>query len=392
MRVPSFKTRRSTRRPDRAGRLVAATGGLTAMLVALLGFSAPAQALVTPNLATIASGSVAVGGSITDTALVGAGASPTGTIIFTIYGPTDTKCANTPVYTSPPVKLAVPTVSPAYTPTAPGTYQMIAAYSGDANNSAVTGTCGGIGESVVVTQATPTLKTAAGAVTAAGTISDQAVLTGGFQPGGTVSFAAYGPNDATCAAGAVFTATAAASTSVISPPFHPSAGGTYRWIASYGGDANNAPVSGSCSDPAEVVTVPTPTGGPSSQQPGCAQAVAQAMASSVLSALASALTTGTGGGFKTTCSAGLRIVLRAKEIRPGNKGYPRHDGFTTIANDLTHSTTTGQLAFSLNAQGTALKAYAASTGQSLTAFAIVHVRPDHTTVSSEAIQIITLGG
>jgi hypothetical protein len=112
----------------------------------------------------------------------------------------------------------------------------------------------------------------------------------------------------------------------------------------------------------------------------------------VLSALASALTTGTGGGFKTTCSAGLRIVLRAKEIRPGNKGYPRHDGFTTIANTLTHSTTTGQLGFSLNAAGTALRAYAASTGQSLTAFAIVHVRPDHTTVSSEAIQILTLGG
>jgi hypothetical protein len=392
MRVPSFETRSRTRRSDRAGGLAATTAGVIALLAALLVTSAPAQALVTPNLATFASGTVAVGGSITDTALLGAGASPTGTIIFTIYGPGDTKCASTPVFTSPPVKVAVPTVSPAFTPTAPGTYQLTAAYSGDTNNSPVTGTCGAIGEAVLVTQATPTLKTAAGAVTAAGTISDQAVLTGGFQPGGTVTFAAYGPNDATCAAGAVFTATAAASTSVISAPFRPAAGGTYRWIASYSGDANNTPVSGSCSDPAEVVTVPAPATGPPSSQPGCTQAVAQAMASSVLSALASALTTGTGGGFKTTCSAGLRIVLRAKEIRPGNKGYPRHDGFTTIANTLTHSTTTGQLAFSLNAQGTALRAYAQSTGQSLTAFAIVHVRPDHTTVSSEAIQILTLGG
>jgi hypothetical protein len=391
MRVPSFKTRRTTRGPDRARRFAASTAGLIAMLAALLGSSAPAQALATPNLATIASGTIAVGGSITDTALLGAGASPSGTIIFTIYGPGDTKCANTPVYTSPPVKVAVPTVSPSYTATAPGTYQLIAAYSGDTNNAPVTGTCGAIGESVVVTQATPTLNTAAGAVTAAGTISDQAVLTGGFQPGGTVSFAAYGPTDTTCA-GAVFTATVAASTSTVSPPYRPTTGGTYRWIARYSGDANNTPVSGSCSDPSEAVTVPTPTGGSPSNQPACTPAVAQAMASSVLSALASALTTGTGGGFKTTCSAGLRIVLRAKEIRPGNKGYPRHDGFTTIANDLTHSSTTGQLGFSLNAQGTALKAYAQSTGQSLTAFAIVHVRPDHTTVSSEAIQILTLGG
>ncbi|HEY5199220.1 MAG TPA: hypothetical protein VIJ51_19535 [Solirubrobacteraceae bacterium] len=391
MRVPSFKTSSPPRRPAPAVRVALAGTGLLGTLAALLIGSAPVEALSTPNLATFASGSVPVGGTITDTALVGAGSSPTGTVTFKIYGPADTTCMGTPVFTSPAVKLAVPTVSPAYTPTTPGTYQIIAAYSGDTNNSPVAGTCGGVGESVVVTRATPTLTTAASAVSATGTITDTAVLTGGYKPTGAITFNAYGPNDAACAS-PVFTVAEPASVSTVSTPYHPPAAGAYRWVAHYGGDANNTAVDGSCSDPAEVVTVPAPATGPASQQPACTPAVAQAMASSVLGALASALTGGPGGAFKSDCSSGLRIVLRAKEIRPGNKGYPRHDGFTTIANTLTHSTTTGQLAFSLNAQGVALKAYSTSKHQSLTVFAIVHVRPDHTAVSSEAIQILTLGG
>jgi len=327
---------------------------------------------------------------ITDTALLGSGSSPTGTIVFKIYGPGDTKCANAPVFTSPAVKLGVPTVSPPYQATTPGTYQVVAAYSGDASNAAVTEPCAMVGESVLVTQATPALTTAASPVSGSRTISDTAVLQGGFKPTGTITFRLYGPGDAACAT-PVFSAAATAFVSTVSPSYTPPAGGAYHWIATYGGDANNTTVAGSCSDPAETVTVAPPPTGPASQQPACTQATAQALASSILAALTAALSGGPPTGFKTTCSAGLRIVLRAKEIRPGNKGSPRHDGFTTIANNLTHTTTTGQLAFSLNAEGTALKAYATSSGQSITAFAIVHVRPDHTLLSSESVQILTLG-
>lgn len=390
MRVPSLKISGPASRPARAGRAAIAGAGLVASMAALLILSPPVRALTTPTLASFASGSVPVGGSITDTAILGSGSSPTGTITFSIYGPTDTTCAGTPVFTSPAVKLAVPTISPAYTPTAPGTYHVIASYSGDTNNSAVTGKCGDVGESVAITQATPTLTTAAAAPTTAGTLTDTAALTGGYKPTGVITFNAYGPNDAACAT-PVFTVAEPASAATVSTAFHPAAAGTYRWIARYGGDANNTAVAGSCADPAEAVTVTASAIGPASQQPACSQAVAQAMANSVLSALAAALTGGPGGSFKTDCSSGLRIVLRAKEIRPGNKGFPRHDGFTTMANTLTHSSTTGQLGFSLNSQGMALKAYATSAGQSLTVFAIVHVRPDHTAVSSEAIQILTLG-
>ena len=38
-------------------------------------------------------------------------------------------------------------------------------------------------------------------------------------------------------------------------PLHPERAGTYRWVASYSGDATNAPVANSCNDPDESVTV-----------------------------------------------------------------------------------------------------------------------------------------
>jgi hypothetical protein len=390
MWVPSFNTSGASGRHTRAGRVAFSIGGLLAALAVLLILSPAAEALPTPNLATIASASVPVGGSITDTALLGGGNNPGGTITFSFYGPTDTKCTATPVFTST-VKVGVPTVSGAYQPTAPGTYNIIAVYPGDANNAPVSGTCGSIEESVAVTQAAPTITTTASpSVGVGGTISDTAVLAGAFKPTGTVTFHAYGPGDTGCAT-PVFGVAEPVSASTVSAGYAPPTAGVYRWVASYSGDAANAAVASPCGDPAEAVTVTPGTTGPASQQPACAQAVAQAMATSVLTALSSALSGGPAGTFKTTCSSGVRIVLRAKEIRPGNKGYPHHDGYTTIANTLTHSTTTGQLAFSLNAQGTALRAYAQSAHKSLTVFAIVHIRPDHTDVSSEALQILTLG-
>jgi LPXTG-motif cell wall-anchored protein len=46
---------------------------------------------------------------------------------------------------------------------------------------------------------------------------------------------------------------------VASGAFTPTVAGTYRWVASYSGDANNAAVSGFCGDAAETVVVsPTP--------------------------------------------------------------------------------------------------------------------------------------
>jgi hypothetical protein len=42
---------------------------------------------------------------------------------------------------------------------------------------------------------------------------------------------------------------------VTSGAFTPAAAGTYRWIASYSGDANNAPTTAPCNAPTENVVV-----------------------------------------------------------------------------------------------------------------------------------------
>ncbi len=110
-----------------------------------------------------------------------------------------------------------------------------------------------------MTSATPTITTqAVTPVTVNGTITDNATVTGRVNPqaGGTVTFSLYGPNNATCTGAPIFTSTVAlptATNTVTSAAFTPTAAGTYRWIAAYSGDANNAPVTGACNDANELV-------------------------------------------------------------------------------------------------------------------------------------------
>jgi hypothetical protein len=108
----------------------------------------------TPTLTTEASPNVALGGSVSDTATLTGGASPTGTVTFTLYGPNDADCSGTPAFASAPIALASGTASSGnFTPTATGTYRWKAAYSGDGSNNPVTGTCDDPAEDVTVLQA-----------------------------------------------------------------------------------------------------------------------------------------------------------------------------------------------------------------------------------------------
>jgi hypothetical protein len=210
-----------------------------------------------PTLTTQPSAGIVIGnGTITDTATLTGGTSPTGTITFTIYGPGDSTC-KTPLV--PPAKVTVSgdgSYSPptAFTPTAAGSYQWIAAYSGDSNNSATSDTCGTTSETVTAAKTSPSLTTQATAKDK--TVTDTATLTGAYHPTGTITFALYGPNDSTCATTPVATmavnvtgaGTATASANVTTP-------GTYRWVASYAGDTNNNPTSDPCNSANETVTV-----------------------------------------------------------------------------------------------------------------------------------------
>ncbi len=369
----------------RRGRTGSVAGLLLAALLLLAG-PARAATLASPTLTTVASPSVAIGGSVTDTAVLVGGATPTGTVTFNLYDPNDPKCTGAPVFTQTK-KLALPLTSDPFTPQKAGTYNWVATYSGDSANNMATGKCGDYGESVTVAKATPTVTTVASpGVVVGGRINDSAVLTGAFKPSGTVTFRLYGPSDATCAAAPVFTSTVPETTPTVSSVFSPTAAGTYHWVATYNGDVSNATASSGCADPTEAVVV---TASGATAPPGTPTCAVGKMTTDLLASLVGTLT-GTPTPFKATCSAGVRIVLRAREIRPGNPGFPRGDGFTTIANTLTHTTSAGQIGFSFTPQGVALRTYARSRGVSLIVFAIVHVRPDRSFQSTEALQIFSL--
>jgi hypothetical protein len=110
-----------------------------------------------------------------------------------------------------------------------------------------------------VTKATPTISSeASGPVTLGGQVTDTATISGGQSPGGTITFKAYGPDDATCSAAPAYTSSAVAVSgdgAYTSPAFTPSAAGTYRFVAGYSGDAGNETAAGACNDADESVAV-----------------------------------------------------------------------------------------------------------------------------------------
>ncbi|HYJ07134.1 MAG TPA: Ig-like domain repeat protein, partial [Chthoniobacterales bacterium] len=109
-----------------------------------------------------------------------------------------------------------------------------------------------------VVSAAPALTTAAsGSVVLGGSIWDTGTLSGGNNPTGTIVFAAYGPDDATCTTTPVFVSevNVIGNGQYTSATFVPAHAGVYRWVASYTGDFDNKAVTTACGDPNESVTV-----------------------------------------------------------------------------------------------------------------------------------------
>jgi len=95
------------------------------------------------TLDTTASGTVAAGGQVSDTATLSGGLSPSRWIRFRLYGPGDTTCSGAQVFTSRiPVSGDGSYPSTATTLTAAGTYRWTAEYPGDLNNNAASEGCG----------------------------------------------------------------------------------------------------------------------------------------------------------------------------------------------------------------------------------------------------------
>ncbi len=216
-------------------------------------FFAWALPLANPSISTTPSGTVAVGGNVSDTATVSGGASPTGTVTFGLFAPDDAACTGTPIDTRSSALIGGSASSGNITVSGAGTYRWIATYNGDTNNNPVATSCG---EPVVVTQASPSISTTpSGGVIAGGAVSDTAALSGGASPTGTVNFALFAPGDTTCSASPVAIRTDTLSGgSANSGNITGTTAGTYHWIATYSGDTNNTGAASSCGEEVVVTT------------------------------------------------------------------------------------------------------------------------------------------
>ena len=101
---------------------------------------------------TVSAAEIGLSEPTSDTATVAGGTSPTGSLVFKLFGPGDSTCSNAPAYTSPAQNVSGDGqyVSPDFTPTQEGTYSWQVLYSGDGNNVPVTTACGDPAETVTV--------------------------------------------------------------------------------------------------------------------------------------------------------------------------------------------------------------------------------------------------
>ncbi|HEX5928172.1 MAG TPA: hypothetical protein VFY48_02155 [Solirubrobacterales bacterium] len=248
-----------------------------------------------PGLSAAATAAVVVGQTITDEATLSSGFGPGGNLVFRAYGPGDETCAAAPAYEATVAVSGNGPYAPSGFAPGPGTYRWTVAYPGDANNEAVSLGCNAGGQTSAVAKASPGMTGSASSGVVGTAVRDTATLTGGFSPGGEVTFSVYGPADVACATPLETTTAAIAGGEAISDDFLPQQAGSFRWTASYPGDANNEAVSLGCN-----------AGGQTSAVAKAAPGLAAAATSTVVGQAITDQAT-LSGGF----SAGGQIVFRA---------------------------------------------------------------------------------
>ena len=195
-----------------------------------------------PALMTTASQAVTLGTvapTLTDSATLSGATQPTGTITFVLTGPGGFALTHTDPVNGNGTYTAGATLPT--TGLVAGMYTWSAHYSGDANNNSANDQ-GGTAEQTVVTNASPNLVTTSSPNVTIGTtgatLSDSAVLSGGFFETGTITFSLTGRG------GFSFTHTDAVHGNGIytagdTLPTTGLVAGRYTWLAHYSGDGNN---------------------------------------------------------------------------------------------------------------------------------------------------------
>ncbi len=205
----------------------------------------------------------AAGDTFKDQATLSGGVSldPADTITFTLYSAKG--CDGTPLDTetvtvtgngdyTTPTGFAIQTV---------GTYYWVASFSGDANNKKASTGCND--EAVSVGKASPGLVTLQQPDTGAAgdTFKDQATLSGGvsLDSADTITFTLYSAKGCNGTPLDTETVSATANGSYTTPAgFAIQTVGTYYWVASFSGDANNKKASTGCNDEAVSVGKASP--------------------------------------------------------------------------------------------------------------------------------------
>jgi hypothetical protein len=169
--------------------------------------------LVTPTITTAASSSVAVGGDVTDVATLAGGANPTGSIVFTLYGPNDANCATT-AFVSPPVTVSGngTYTSAAFTTTVEGTFRWRAVYGGDGANNPVSTACNDPMETVVVTASTTSTTSTTSTSTTSTTNPTATTTTSTTNPTATTTTSTTNPTATTSSSTTSSTSTSTTST------------------------------------------------------------------------------------------------------------------------------------------------------------------------------------
>jgi len=233
------------------------------------GATVTAPAIQGPTTTAVSCSSpVAVGSAtsctatVTDTATTGA-TNPTGQVTFSSDGPGGFTPANPCNLSSLGSNQATCTVS--FTPTlvGSGSDNIDASYSGDSTHAASTA----ISFTLTVTKSTPSLTTVINSTSPplGSTVSDQAILTGGFPSTGvtgTVTYTLFPNGGCTAGTGTVVsTVTVGAANNVPSSgAVIPAAPGSYSFNATYSGDSENNAVSSAC-EPFTVIPAPSFTAG-----------------------------------------------------------------------------------------------------------------------------------
>jgi hypothetical protein len=214
-----------------------------------------------PAINTIAGGTVVVGSGqpLTDMAVLSGGFNPTGTITFVLTNSSNKVLDTEQVTANGDATYTTPT---GYVPQSTGTYLWTATYSGDTNNTGATDN--GQNETASVTPTAPAINTIASGTVIIGSgtkLNDNAVLSGGFNETGTITFTLFNPSNVavytdtvTVNGNGTYTTTAGDNAG----GYLPTTTGSYLWTATYSGDSNNSGATDNGQNEAEVVSPASP--------------------------------------------------------------------------------------------------------------------------------------